>query len=110
MKLFAIKTDEEELYFQFEKANDGLEILNKIAKILFGDTEFFFDMEWQDGIPNKESYLSHKFKGVFVGATVSKKRIHLLILGLKDKDKIEEIKNLIFEKFKLINSDEVDLD
>ena len=105
MKLFAIKSGEEELYFQLEKTNEGLKILNAVAQILFGDTEFFLDMEWQSGLPKKESYLGHKSKGVFVGATVSEKRIHLLILGLKDKNKIEKIKSIILEKYKPIKSE-----
>jgi|TARA_Y100000310_G_scaffold339688_1_gene433171 hypothetical protein len=102
MKLFAIKSDKKELYFQLEKTNEGLKILDTIAQILFGNTEFFFDMEWQLGLPKKESYLGHEFKGVFIGATVSEKRIHLLIRGLKEKNKIKKIKSLIFEKYKLI--------
>ena len=105
MKLFVIKSDEEGLYFQLEKTNEGLEILDTIAQILFGDTEFFFDMEWQESLPKKESYLGHESKGVFIGATVSEKRIHLLIRGLKDKNKIEKVRSLILEKYKLIKSE-----
>jgi len=101
MKLFAIKSIEKELYFQFEKTNEGLKILDTIAYILFGDTEFFFDMEWQEGFPKQESYTGHESKRVFAGAIVSEKRIHLLIRGLKDKNKIEQIKKIIFEKYKL---------
>ncbi len=102
MKLFTIKSGEKELYFQLEKTKEGLKILDTIAQILFGDTEFFFDMEWQSGLPKRESYLGHESKGIFAGAIVSEKRIHLLIRGLKDKNKIEKIRTLILEQYEVI--------
>ena len=99
MKLFAIKQDENELYFQLEKTKEGLKIIDEIAGMLFGKTEFFFDMEWQRGLPETESYLGHESKGIYIGATVSEKRLHLIIRGLKDKSKVNSIKELIFKKY-----------
>ena len=102
MKLFAIRSEDDELYFHLEKTNSGLDILDTIAGLLFGTTEFFFDMEWQNGLPKQESYLGHTFKGVYIGAVVSEKRIHLLIRGLKDAKKIKAIKDMVLEKHTLV--------
>ena len=99
MELFAIKSDENELYFQLEKTTEGLKIIDRIAEMLFGKTEFFFDMEWQGGFPKTESYLGHELKGIYIGATVSEKKLHLIIRGLKDKNKVNSIKELIFERY-----------
>ena len=102
MKLYMTKSDEKELYFQLEKTNEGLNNLNKIVGILYDDSEFFFDMDWQNGFPKTESYQGYESKEIYIGATVSEKRIHLVIRGLKDKDKINKIKEFIFSNYDFI--------
>ena len=103
MKIYMTKSDGKELYFQLEKTNEGLNNLDKIAGILYGNSKFFFDMDWQNGFPKTESYQGYESNGIYIGASVSEKRIHLIIRGLKDKDKIRKIKELIFNNYELIN-------
>ena len=102
MKLYAIKNSENELYFQLEKKDKTIEIINSVAYILFNSTKFTFDNEWQEGFPDKECYLGYESKGVFIAATISENRVHLLIRGLKDSVKTEKVKKLIFENYKLV--------
>ena len=66
--------------------------------ILFGETEFFFDEVWQDGLP-QEDYLGHTLKDIYVGAIISSQHIHLLVRGLKDKERSKQIKELICSNY-----------
>ena len=100
--MFAIKDEENELYFQIEKTNESLAIIDKIAYELMGEEGYRFENRWQGGIPEKEDYEGYGKDGTYLGIVISEKRIHLIIRGIKDIKKKKMIKELITKKYKLI--------
>ena len=91
LKLFAIKDSNKELYFQIEKTNEGLKIIDRIASELFGDEGYIFENRWQTGLPKGEDYESQVNGDTFMVVVLSEKRIHIILNGVRDKDKIKEI-------------------
>jgi len=91
MKLYAIKDSNKELYFQIEKTNKGLKTIDWIACEVFGEEGYIFENKWQTGLPNGEDYESKSDGDIFMGVVLSEKRIHIIIKGIKDKNKIKEI-------------------
>ena len=57
---------------------------------------------WQGGIPEKEDYECYEKGGTYFGVVISKKRIHLIIRGIKDIKKKKKIKEFITKKYKLM--------
>lgn len=93
LKIFATKDSEKELYFQIEKTNEGLQVIGEIAYELFGEKGYRFENKWQTGLPNSEDYESYSNDKTFMGVVLSEKRIHIILKGINNKDKIKEIIN-----------------
>ena len=102
MKMFAIKDKENELYFQIEKTDEGLSVIDKIACELMGGEGYRFENRWQGGIPEKEDYEGYGRDGIYLGIVISEKRIHLIIRGIKDIKQKKKIKELITKQYKLM--------
>ena len=103
MKLFGIKDNKSELYFQIEKAKKTLEMIDDIAVILFDDEGDHFENRWQTGLPDKEDYMGFKKGGIYMGVVISVERIHIIIRGLPKKSiNKKKIKKMIMRDYKMI--------
>ena len=100
MKMFGIKEEGNDLYFQIEKAKNSLKVIDKISFELFGEKGSLFELRWQDGLPKKEDYEGYNLKGIYFDVVISQKRIHLILRGLKDARKKKKIKDIITKKYK----------
>lgn len=97
MKLFGIKSEKDELYFQFEKCKEVLHTLYSIEAEALQDIAINFEDFLQGGLPEKESYFSFFENGVFIALVITKERVHLIIKGVVDNKKIKEIVSRSFE-------------
>ena len=100
MKMFAIKDERKELYFQIEKSKKSLDLIDNLACELFEEEGYRFENRWQSGIPDKEDYFGYENKGIYFGVVISEKRIHLIIKGIKEIKK-KEIKKTVTKDCKL---------
>ena len=98
-KLFGLKTEENETYFQLERCLDVLQIIDKIEEAAFSkNCGYEFASYFQSGLPDKESYFSIKKRGLFMAVVTTKERMHIIIHGKIDQKKIKGIvsKEFIF--------------
>ena len=85
MKLFGIKDENKELYFNIEKVQNTLKLIDKISLILFDeDMANQFEDRWQTGLPEKEDYFGIEKEGIYMGVIISEKRVHIIIRGFPD--------------------------
>lgn len=96
-KLFGMKSDKDELYFQLEKSLESVKIIESIEYEIFGEeSDYYFASAFQSGVPDKESYFSMEKNNIFISAVISKERIHIIIKGKVDQERINK---LVSEKF-----------
>ena len=83
MKLFGIKDENNELYFNIEKNSNTLKLIDKIAFFLFDeDMANEFENRWQTGLPEKEDYFCIEKEGIYMGVIISEKRVHIILRGI----------------------------
>lgn len=98
-KLFGVKTDSEELYFQLEKSLPALAMIDAIEYEIFGNKcGYEFGSHFQNGLPAKEDYVSLTKNKIFIVVITGKERVHIIIKGKVDKEKI---KKMVSEKFSI---------
>jgi len=103
MKLYGIKDNEDELYFHIEKTKEALELIDNISKILFSKESWHFENHWQTGLPEKEDYYNFEKDGIYMGVTISKERVHIVIKGFpKDSTDKQHIKKILMKQYSMI--------
>ncbi len=96
-KLYAIKDENGELYFQIEVTKDIWKTLDELANILY-DESWIIDDHYRGEIKDNDYYGFSK-DGIYLGIVMTKNRAHIVVLGAVNLQK--EIKEFIFKDYSL---------
>jgi hypothetical protein len=93
-KLFAIKDEKAKFYAQIESSKDVWQVLDGLANILYGES-WMIDHHYR-GEVKENDYFSFDKNGVHLIIIMTLKRIHLVVMGLENNQKI---KDFIFDSY-----------
>lgn len=85
-----MKTEENELYIQVDKDLDALGLINDLEVGMFGEIGESAS-EFQLGVPDSNVHLSETQHGRTINIVTSETRIHIIINGSIDVEKLKEV-------------------
>ena len=97
-KIYSIKDEKSELYFQIEVGKDIWKFLDNLTHELY-DENWMIDDHYRGEIRDND-YFGFTKDGVYLGIVMTKNRVYIIILGLPANLQ-KEIKELIFKDYSL---------
>lgn len=104
LKLFGIKSVDNELSFQLEKNMKAFDLIGKVAHKAIGSSAGAFCAYWENGIPEENFYGSSEEEGTFLGMVVTKDRVHVIIFGVGEEKKAA-LREMIHKRCEMVDAE-----
>ncbi|PIN93931.1 hypothetical protein COU54_01035 [Candidatus Pacearchaeota archaeon CG10_big_fil_rev_8_21_14_0_10_31_24] len=97
-KLYALKNDENGLYFQVSTSGEVWDFLTRIAMMLFDEGESYIIDDYYMGEIKENDQFNYSQDGIHLVIVMANGRAYVSILGIPEKLR-NEIKDIVFENY-----------